>query len=316
MKTYLNLLFLTFLSVGLFAQEETPVSKRLNEQFIRFYNTGAADSVYNLFSEDMQQTLPLKRTSEFIRISKLQTGVIKSNTFQRYQDGYAFYQTTFERGVMGLFISTGRNGKIDGLYIKAVPKELERNLTPMILPFRTEWTVTWGGDTPALNYHNESRAQRNAIDFVMNGPDGRTYRTTGRTNEDYYAFGKEIVSSSDGEVLMAVDGVKDNVRGLMNPTFLTGNTVIIKTASNEYIYYCHLKQGSVKVRQGQKVLQGDFLGLCGNSGNSSEPHLHFHIQNVEKMNEATGIKTHFSSLMVNGQLKTDYSPVKNERVQP
>lgn len=57
------------------------------------------------------------------------------------------------------------------------------------------------------------------------------------------------------------------------------------------------------------------IGLCGNSGNSSEPHLHFHIQNIENMNDAPGVKCYFDKLMVNGQLKSDYSPVRGDKVK-
>ena len=55
--------------------------------------------------------------------------------------------------------------------------------------------------------------------------------------------------------------------------------------------------------------------MCGNSGNSSEPHLHFHIQNIEDMNIATGAKAYFDNILVNGVLKNEYSPVKNDKVK-
>ena len=61
--------------------------------------------------------------------------------------------------------------------------------------------------------------------------------------------------------------------------------------------------------------KGEILGLCGNSGNSSEPHLHFHLQNVEDMNIATGAKSYFEEIYVNGRLKKDYSPIKNEKIK-
>jgi len=71
---------------------------------------------------------------------------------------------------------------------------------------------------------------------------------------------------------------------------------------------------SIQVKQGQKIKQGDLLGLCGNSGNSSEPHLHFHIQNVENIIYATGVKCYFDEIIVNGELMTDYSPIKDEKI--
>jgi murein DD-endopeptidase MepM/ murein hydrolase activator NlpD len=176
------------------------------------------------------------------------------------------------------------------------------------------WSVTWGGDTKELNYHVESKAQKNAFDLVITNENGLSHKTDGIKNEDYYAFGKDIIAPCEGEVVLVVDGVKDNVPGVLNPIYIPGNTVIIKTPNNEYLFFAHFKQHSIAVKQGQKVSQGQRLGLCGNSGNSSEPHLHFHIQNVEDMNSATGVKCYFEKILVNGQTKDDYSPVKKEKI--
>ena len=62
------------------------------------------------------------------------------------------------------------------------------------MPFQDEWTVTWGGDTAELNYHVENKAQKNAFDFVVTDEDGKSYKSDGKTNEDYYAFGKKLIS--------------------------------------------------------------------------------------------------------------------------
>jgi murein DD-endopeptidase MepM/ murein hydrolase activator NlpD len=112
-----------------------------------------------------------------------------------------------------------------------------------------------------------------------------------------------------------VDGVKDNIPGKLNPIYLPGNSVIIKTDNNEFLFFAHFVKNSIAVSEGQIVKQGDLLGLCGNSGNSSEPHLHFHIQNVEDMNEATGAKAYFENILVDGKLKRDYSPVRKEKIK-
>ena len=101
----------------------------------------------------------------------------------------------------------------------------------------------------------------------------------------------------------------------MNPIFATGNTVLIKTSNNEYILLAHFKQHSIKVKQGDVVKRGQILGLCGNSGNSSEPHLHFHIQDAEDFTKTLGVKCYFDKLQVNGITKVDYSPVKGEKIK-
>jgi murein DD-endopeptidase MepM/ murein hydrolase activator NlpD len=180
------------------------------------------------------------------------------------------------------------------------------------LPFNEEWTVFWGGDTKEQNYHVAYKSQKNAFDMIITNAAGKSHKNDGKNNEDYYAFGKDLIAPASGEVVLVVDGVKDNKPGVTNPNYVPGNTVIIKTSNNEYLFFAHFKQHSIKVQQGQKVQQGDVLGLCGNS---SEPHLHFHIQNVEDMNIATGAKAYFEEILVNGELIKEHSPVKFEKVK-
>ena len=221
--------------------------------------------------------------------------------------------------MFSLNISVDDNSKINGLYIKPfepdnLPK-IDRNKTKLVLPFNGAWTVFWGGDTKELNYHVVSKAQKNAFDIVIKDKTGKSYKTDGKTNEDYYAFGKEIFAPCDGIIVLVVDGVKENKPGELNPIYVPGNSVILKTMNNEYLLFAHFKHHSIKVKEGEKVKQEQVLGLCGNTGNSSEPHLHFHIQNVEDMNIATGVKCYFDKIIVNGQIKNDYSPIKGDIIQ-
>jgi len=144
---------------------------------------------------------------------------------------------------------------------------------------------------------------------------GKSYEGDGSRNEDYYAFGEEIIAPCDGEVIGVVDGIKDNTPGVMNPMYAPGNSVIIRTKNNEYLVFAHLKKHSAAVKEGQQLREGTLIALCGNSGNSSEPHLHFHIQNAEDMNNATGVKCYFDRIYVNGELRKDYSPIKNDKVK-
>ncbi len=300
-----------------FSQIEKVNYKQVSAKFVSFYNVGKNDSIVSMFSSEMNAALPLDKFIQVTEGLKAQFGVIKKIRFVRLQSASAFYETTFDNAVLGMTITLNPKNEIAGLLFKPYTeaKEIIRNTTKMKLPFKGEWSVTWGGDTKEQNYHVESVAQKNAFDFLIYDEKGLTHKGSGEANEDYYAFGKELYAPCDGEVVLVVDGVKDNIPGVLNPVYIPGNTVIIKTATGEYAFFAHFKQNSIVVKQGQKVKTGALLGLCGNSGNSSEAHLHFHLQNTEDMNNATGAKCFFDQLKVNGVLKSDYSPVKGEKIE-
>lgn len=319
MRNFISSVALLLITSNLLAQIEKPSYKIVTDKFESYYNLEKIDSIFSLFSIEMQKALPKDKTAEFFSGLKSQAGQIVKRQFVKYQTTYAVYKTNFERALFAVNISIDNNSKINGLFIRPFTDEslpaMARNLTKLRLPFKEEWTVVWGGDTKELNYHVESVAQKNAFDIVITDSNGKSYRTNGENNEDYYAFGKPIIAPCDGEVVLVVDGVKDNKPGVLNPIYVPGNTVIIKTDRNEFLFFAHFKQNSIKVKQGQRVAQGELLGLCGNTGNSSEPHLHFHIQNAEDMNIATGVKCYFDKLIVNGEIKHDYSPVKGDKIK-
>ncbi len=320
MKKAFALIILIFTLNLSFAQTEKANDKEISANFELKFNSNDFNGIFDLFSPEMKAALPKNETNEFLKGLKIQSGIIKTREFIKYVKGtFASYKSTFENAIFSLNISTNNKSEINGLYIEPFKEEnfpkIERNSTELILPFKDEWTVTWGGDTAEFNYHVESKAQKNAFDFIITDQNGKSYKTDGKANEDYYAFGKELIAPCEGEIILAVDGVSDNVPGELNPIYAPGNTVILKTENNEYLFFTHFKQNSIKVKQGQKVEKGEILGLSGNSGNSSEPHLHFHIQNVKVMNVATGVKCYFESIEVDGKLKHDYSPIKGEKVK-
>ncbi|MDI9862277.1 M23 family metallopeptidase [Flectobacillus roseus] len=318
MKKYVIAILLIGFVNFVFGQTERISNKNVADSFEANYNSDNFEEIFLSFSPEMQNALPLDKTKEFLIGLKTQVGKITKRQFVKYEQTYASYKTNFERALFAVNISVDNNDKINGLFVKPfkesnLPK-IVRNSSKLILPFKDQWTVIWGGDTKDLNYHVESEAQKNAFDFVITDSIGKSYKTDGKTNEDYYAFGKELFAPCDGEIVLVVDGVKDNVPGVLNPVYVPGNTVIIKTENNEFLFFAHFKHHSIIVKEGQKIKQGQLLGLCGNSGNSSEAHLHFHIQNVEDMNTATGVKCYFDKIQVDGQTKMDYSPIQHERI--
>jgi murein DD-endopeptidase MepM/ murein hydrolase activator NlpD len=319
MKKISLLFLLVFFTTYLLAQKETPAYKLVADRFQKFYNSSAYDSIFSLFSPEMKAALPLDKSAEFFGGLKVEAGLITQKEFIKQENSYVLYKTHFERALYGIHISLDDHSYINGFFVKpfkpdSLPKP-ERNLCKLMLPFKGSWFVVWGVDTKEQNYHVVSEAQKNAFDILIHDKDGKSYSGDGSRNEDYYAFGKELMAPCDAEVVSVVDGVKENIPGEMNSFDVGGNTVILKTLTGEYLVFCHMKHHSIQVKEGDKVKQGQLLGLCGNSGHSSEAHLHFHIQNVEDFNKATGIKCYFDQLEVNGKLKQDYSPVKGDVVE-
>lgn len=319
MRIVFSTLILALIACNSFAQTDSLSAKAVFDQFKLYYNQNQTDSIYNMFSSEMQARRSLDETKAFLSDVHNQAGNIVSGEFIKFQNDFYSYKSQFEKNLIQVGFSLDDNNLIKGLSIKMfqpdnLPK-LVRNSTKMMLPFKEEWTIFAGGDTKELNHHIGSKSQTGAFDIAITDDKGMPYKTDGKTNEDYYSFGKEIIAPCAGEVVLVVDGVKDNLPGSMNPAFLTGNTVIIKTANNEYLIFAHFKQHSIVVKQGQMVNQGQLLGLCGNSGNTTAPHLHFHIQKVEDIGIATGAKCYFDKIIVNGVEKVDYSPIKGEKVK-
>ncbi len=148
-------------------------------------------------------------------------------------------------------------------------------------PFDGEWTVLNGSPDKQYSHSWFPVRQRYAYDFVITDDAGSTH-DDGDGVESFYCFDEPILAPADGTVVRAKDGHRDHHRttGWIDPLQyrLAGNYVLIKHAENEYSFLAHLKQGSISVKKGDDIDQGQEIGRCGHSGNSSEPHLHFHVQ--------------------------------------
>jgi len=145
---------------------------------------------------------------------------------------------------------------------------------PFSLPFMGEWRVTQG-QNGELTHRNE---WRHAWDFEIFDSQGKRYAGKGDVPGDYFCFGKPVMAPADGVVEEIADGVEDNPIGMVNPDDNWGNTLIIRHAPTLFSKLCHLKKESFQVKKGDIVKQGDRLALCGNSGRSPVPHVHFQIQ--------------------------------------
>jgi hypothetical protein len=145
-------------------------------------------------------------------------------------------------------------------------------------PFRGAWYVVQGGRSALLNHHYVIRAQRHALDLCK-VDDGRTVHGDAGKLESYMAYGQELFAPADGKVAKVVNDRTDEAIGgsdLENPA---GNHVVIEIGAEKFVLLAHLMKDSIVVREGNLVWRGDKVARCGNSGNTSEPHLHLQVQN-------------------------------------
>lgn len=185
--------------------------------------------------------------------------------------------------------------------------------TDLILPFNGVWTVTNGGRDASTNSHNRPPDQGPqsmiyAYDF-RNGHSG-----SGENLEDYDVFGKEVLSPGDGEIIQVISGAYDNKPGERDRSVGIGNAIIIDHKNGEYSLLGHFKFNSITVKVGDSVKSGDVIGLCGNSGNTSEPHIHFGLQDGPRMSNEKSLFAEFRKIMVDGKIKENYEPIRGENV--
>ncbi|MEJ8823678.1 M23 family metallopeptidase [Variovorax humicola] len=124
-------------------------------------------------------------------------------------------------------------------------------------------------------------AQRFAIDWEQLDAQGRIYVGDPKLPASYVIYGKPIYAVADGTVVTAVDGLPDTPPGAL-PTSIPieqadGNHVVLDLGGGRFALFAHMVPGSVRVRAGDVVSAGQVIGQVGTSGNSSEPHLHFHV---------------------------------------
>lgn len=199
-------------------------------------------------------------------------------------------------------------------------------VTNFILPFNGLWLTFWGGDSLAKNIHHGTTSQKYAFDFIKTNENNKFFRTNGKTNEDYFVFGLDIITPADGVVVEVVDGLRDNKPGDLNSFNYLGNYVMLKHQPKVYSVLGHLRQNSTQVKAGDKVIAGQKLGVCGNSGYSTDPHLHFHVQNSDifarvdknykRIDIAKGQKVYFKQIKIiegdKEKIKHRYSPIKGD----
>lgn len=169
------------------------------------------------------------------------------------------------------------------------------------LPFEGEWYVANGGVTEAISHSWDVLPQRFAYDFFIVDQEGHTFQGDSKDLTSYYCYGKDVLAPADG-VIVAIKQhfpdcrIMENGQADPDTPDIGGNRVIIRHSSHEYSAVCHLMPESVTVKNGQQVKKGDVIAKCGNSGNTTEPHIHFQLQTRAGFYSCSGLPVRFRNI--------------------
>jgi len=159
-------------------------------------------------------------------------------------------------------------------------------------------------------------AQRYAIDWVQyQTVDGvrTTWKGPEDRNDSYFCYNQPIYSVATGKVVDMADGLPENVPHSAKYAIAiefnnaAGNHVVVEIAPNRYVLYAHMRPGTVQFKVGDMVKVGDILGHVGNTGSSTEPHLHMHIDDQPSFLAGNGVPYEFTQGSESGPVNANIS---------
>jgi murein DD-endopeptidase MepM/ murein hydrolase activator NlpD len=214
------------------------------------------------------------------------------------------------------------HGNVDGHaaeFTGSIPIKSEFAQNDYIFPLRGVCYVGYGA-----SFHTGHRwaiPEEFALDIAKVGESGLSHKGDGTRFDDYYAYGADVLAAADGRVTSVANDQQEDPSAMQRPnetqeayfarlqkeqgerlakglTAITGNYVMIDHGKNEYSLYAHLHPGSGGIRVGDQVKAGDVIGKLGSSGNSTEPHLHFHVCDKPDPLMCAGIPVNFSNITI------------------
>jgi hypothetical protein len=160
-------------------------------------------------------------------------------------------------------------------------------------------------------------AQRFAIDWMRLDPSGRLVHDDSSDVRNYTCYGADVLAVADGKVVGMLDTLDDQKPGTLpdpktiNVENVDGNHVVLDLGHGVFAFYAHLQKKSVQVAVGDRVKRGQVLGKLGNTGNTSAPHLHFHLMDGPSVLGSQGLPYEIDSFVLTGQIpiaKFDAAP--------
>jgi hypothetical protein len=160
--------------------------------------------------------------------------------------------------------------------------------------------------------------QRFAIDWMRLDDGGRLVKGDPADVRNYADYGADVLAVADGTVVSTLNTLEDQVPGkLPDPATITlanvdGNHVVLDLGGGVFAFYAHLRKNSVTVAPGQRVKRGQVLGKLGNTGNTSAPHLHFHLMEGPSVLGSNGIPYEIDRFALAGRLPLKDNPATSD----
>jgi Peptidase family M23 len=274
------------------------------------------------------QHLDWKAVDAQLRLNSREEG----NVMAPANSGYLFMDVTFDAGakvppvIAHRFQLSVKSTKPDiegpkppsSISFTGVPVSVGAAAVVIGPPLKGPRWVAGGGCCATITYHRGATlsingqvhvAERFAIDFVQLNDNGSLASGPAAALASYRYFGAEVLSVADGVVAAIHDGDAEEVPGKLpegkSIANAGGNYVVVDIGEGRFAFYAHLQPGSLRVKQGDHVGQGQVLALLGNSGNADAPHLHFHVMDGPSPLEANGLPYAFTSFEGEGVVTSE-----------
>jgi murein DD-endopeptidase MepM/ murein hydrolase activator NlpD len=224
-------------------------------------------------------------------------------------------------------------GKRAAVEVRATAREANQNAIaiesalPILMESKNRYRFplagTWfiGAGPTAHSHHRWVVPQEFALDIARIGEGWKSFKGDGTKLTDYYAYGAEVLAAADGTVRIVRNDRAESSADLRRPgesqldylkrvstqqdarlaeggDAIVGNYALIEHEGGESSVYAHLKTGSARVKPGERVRAGQVIGQLGSSGNSTEPHLHFHVCDRPDALRCAGVPAHFDGIEI------------------
>lgn len=212
-----------------------------------------------------------------------------------------------------LYETKGVDGKVRSFVTETQPQAVDMR-PPLVIgsPLRGGKWCAFGGYCGVVGHRRtlfaiDNRlfsAQRYAIDWLRLDDEG--YSSRGPACKDNPAYGQEVYAVEDAIVYGVKQGFEDQPLGKPGGderlSFPGGNSITLDLGNGYYGFYAHLKPDSIKVKTGDRVKRGQVIALLGNSGNSTGPHLHFHVTDDPHVLGSNGVPYVFEEFKLLGEI--------------